>query len=81
MLNLSAGEGRDTSAFGTIRIDWSLPLMEAILYALQIGNQGTDQDRDGVGMACQHADYAQPVCWLDARARSIWWQKMDACGE
>jgi hypothetical protein len=30
MLNLSAGEGRDTSALGTIHGDWSLPLVEAI---------------------------------------------------
>jgi hypothetical protein len=30
MLNLSAGEGRDASALGTIHGDWSLLLVEAI---------------------------------------------------
>jgi hypothetical protein len=41
MLNLSAGEGRDTdtSALGTPRIDWSRPLVGAIPHALQNGNR------------------------------------------
>jgi hypothetical protein len=65
MLNLSAGEGRDTSAFGTTRIDWSRPLVGAILHALQIGIGPDSGSVESLVVLRRHDDFAaRCVGWM-----------------
>ncbi len=85
--NLSAGEAPDAPIpppLAPSRIDLpSLPLMEAILYALQIRNQGTDKESRWsitAGLPAFRPCAASSVGWMPRQEVDLV-HTVDACGE